>query len=401
MTSPEAQIDEVPEATATTLELFFDLVFVFAFIQVTASLVDDPTPGGIGRAMLVLAGLWWAWAVYAWLTSSTNVEQGRVRLTTLAATGAMLFVALGVPHAFSEHAALFGGAYLLVRVLHLILSGLVVRDDPGQRSAFVRFLPTSLAGPTLILVAAFVDDGWRVAVWIIALAIDYLGPLVVGMGRGWHVEAEHFAERYGLIVMIALGESIIAIGFGARGEIDGGVLLSAGLAVALVSALWWLYFDVAVIFAREKMMRVEGIERARLARDAYGYFHLPMIAGIVLVAFGIEAGLHRGGEVLPLYPAIGLCAGAALYLLGHTGFLFRATGRIFRMRTLSAAILLLLILSAGSISAVLLLGVVGAVLWAVVAYEAIRHREARQHLRRRFGPRGGSDSAEPAHESAS
>lgn len=370
------------EHPVNALELFFDLVIVFAFIQVTTSIVEDPTWSGVLRAMLVLAALWWAWCVYSWLTSASNLDEGWVRLTTLAAMGAMFFVALAVPGAFGEQAVMFGIGYLVVRLLHIVLSAIVARRDDDRRSALLRFLPTSVLGPLLILLAAFLNEDLRVSIWVVALAIDYLGPLVVGMGRGWHVEAEHFAERYRLIILIALGESIIAIGFGAGADLHAGVLVAVALAVLLVSALWWLYFDVAAIFSRDELLRSGGIERARLARDSYSYLHLPVVAGIVLFAFGLESCLHHVDTALGLVPAVALCGGTALYLLGHIAFLFRATRRVFRRRLLGAMILLALTPVVAIMPTLTALALVGVVCWAVVAYEAIRHREARARLRR-------------------
>jgi low temperature requirement protein LtrA len=173
------------EHQVTPLELFFDLVFVFAITQVTSLLARDPTWGGVLRGMLVLAALWWAWSVYAWLTSAMDVDEGGVRLVMLAAMGAMLIVALAVPGAFGGDAVLFGVAYLLVRILHLALSAIVSRDDPDRRGALLRFAPTSVVGPSLIVVAGFLKGNERIAVWVVALAIDYLGPVVIGVGRGW------------------------------------------------------------------------------------------------------------------------------------------------------------------------------------------------------------------------
>jgi Bacterial low temperature requirement A protein (LtrA) len=196
------------EHQVTPLELFFDLAFVFAITQVTRMLADDPTWAGVLRGMLVLAAIWWAWEAYAWLTSATDVDEGGVRLVMLAATGAMLFVALAVPGAFGDDALLFAIAYFLVRTLHLVLSGIVARDDPERRGAILRFSPTALVGASLLVVASFLDGDARITVWIVALSIDYLGPVVIGVGRGWRVAPEHFAERHGLIVLIALGESI-------------------------------------------------------------------------------------------------------------------------------------------------------------------------------------------------
>src|SRR5439155_12072099 len=243
------------------------------------------------------------------------------RLAMLAAMGAMLGVGLAVPGAFGGDAVLFGAAYLLVRLLHLVLSAIVGRDDPDRRSALLRFAPTATFGASLLLLAGFLAGDERVAVWVVALAVDYVGPAVIGMGRGWRVAPEHFAERYGLIVLIALGESIVAIGVGAGFKLTTGLIVAAGLGIVVVSALWWLYFDVAAIFARRRLVRASGIERARLARDSYTYLHLPMIAGIVLFALGLRTTLHHVGESLDTVPAVGVCGGAGLYLLAHVAFL--------------------------------------------------------------------------------
>ncbi len=286
-----SDVDREPEDAehqVTPLELFFDLTFVFAMTQVTVMLADDPTWGGVLRGMLVLAALWWAWGVYTWLTSAMDVDEGGVRLAMLASMGAMFGVALAVPGAFGDDAVLFGVAYFLVRLLHLVLSAIVARDDPDRRGALLRFAPTALLGASLLVFAGFLDGRERIAVWLVALAIDYLGPVVVGAGRGWRVAPEHFAERYGLIILIALGESIIAIGLGAGFELDTGVMVAAALGLVLVSALWWLYFDVAAIFARRRLMQANGLELHRLALHAYSYLHLPMVAGIVLFALGLK-----------------------------------------------------------------------------------------------------------------
>jgi low temperature requirement protein LtrA len=321
------------------------------------------------------------WSVFAWLTSSTDVDEGGVRLAMLASMSAMLVVALAVPGAFAGDGVLFGVAYLVVRVLHLVLSAIVARGEPDRRGALLRFAPTATVGALLLVYAGFLEGSVRVAVWMVALAIDYLGPVVIGMGRGWRVAAEHFAERYGLIILIALGESIVAIGFGAGPELNAGILVAVLLGVLLVSALWWLYFDVAAIFTRRRLMEVNGIERARLARDSYTYLHLPMVAGIVFLAFGIETTLHHFGEPLDVVPAVALCGGTALYLLGHVAFLFRATHYVFRRRTIGTVVLVALIPVAVVIPALATLAIVSAVCALVVAYEAIRYRADRVRVR--------------------
>jgi low temperature requirement protein LtrA len=377
----ERELEHDDEHRVTPLELFFDLVFVFAITQVTSRLADDPTWSGVLRGMLVLAALWWAWAVYAWLTSAIDVDEGGVRLAMLASMGAMLIVALAVPGAFGDDAVLFGVAYLFVRLLHLLLSAIVARDDPDRRGALLRFAPTATLGASLLVLAGFLEGDARIAVWVVALAIDYLGPVVIGPGRGWRVAPEHFVERHGLIILIALGESIIAIGVGAGFELDAGVILAAALGIVVVSALWWLYFDVAAIFARRRLMQAKGLELHRLALHSYAYLHLPMVAGIVLFALGLKTTLGHFGEALDTVPAVGLCGGAALYLLAHVAFLFRMTSRVFRRRTVGAAVLFALVPAAVAIPALAALALVSAVCSLVVAYEVIRHREHRVLVR--------------------
>jgi low temperature requirement protein LtrA len=376
-----AEQERGDEHQVTPLELLFDLVFVFAITQVTRLLADDPTWGGVLRGMLVLAALWWAWTTYASLTSAMDVDEGAVRLAMLTATGAMLIVALAVPGAFADDAVLFAVAYLLVRLIHLVLSAIVGRDDPNRRSALVRFAPTAIAGASMLVLAGFLEGNARIAVWVLALGVDYLGPVVIGIGRGWRIAPEHFAERHGLIILIALGESIIAIGVGAGFELVPGVITAAMLGIVVVSALWWLYFDVAAIIARTRLVEAKGLEQARLARDAYNYLHLPMVAAIVLFALGLKTVIGHVGDTLDTVPAVALCGGAALYLLGHIAFLLRATGYLFRRRTIGAVLLLALIPAAVAIPALAALALVSTVCSLVVAYEAIRYRTARVQVR--------------------
>jgi low temperature requirement protein LtrA len=288
---------------------------------------------------------------------------------------------LAVPVAFGDDAVFFGVAYLLVRLLHLVLSALVARDDPDRLGALVRFAPTAVVGPLLLVFAGFVEGDARVAVWLVALAIDYLGPVVIGVGRGWRVAPEHFAERHGLIILIALGESLIAIGLGAGFELDTGAIVAAALGIVVVSALWWLYFDVAAIFARRRLIQATGLELHRLALHAYSYLHLPMVAGIVLFALGLKTTVGDVGEALDTVPAVALCGGVALYLLGHIAFLFRTTRRVFRRRTVGAIVLLALIPLAAAIPALAALALVSTVCALVAASEVLRYREDRVRVR--------------------
>ena len=192
------------EHRVSPLELFFDLVFVFAITQVTGLLSSEPTWDGLLDGMLVLGALWWAWAAYAWLTNTVDPEESVARLTMLAAMAAMLVASLAVPGAFGGDALIFGVAYLAVRILHVALYARGSRGDPDLLGAVLRMTPTAIAGPMLIVAASALDGGAQTAVWVAALAIDYLGVLI-GLARGWRVSPCLFAERYGLIVIILLG----------------------------------------------------------------------------------------------------------------------------------------------------------------------------------------------------
>ena len=381
MSEADRELEVDAEHQVTPLELFFDLTLVFAITQVTVMLADDPTWAGVFRGMLVLAALWWAWTAYAWLTSTLDVDEGGIRLVMLGAMAAMFGVALAVPGAFGDDALMFGIAYFLVRLLHVGLSVIVGRDDPDRRSAILRYGPTALIGASLLVLAGLLEGDVRIAVWLVALTIDYLGPVMIGVGGGWQVAPEHFAERHGLIVLIALGESIIAIGLGAGLELDAGVIVSAALGIVVVSALWWLYFDVAAIIARRRLVQATGLALHRLALHAYSYLHLPMIAGVVLFALGLKTTVDHPVDELAAVPAVALCGGTALYLLAHIAFLFRATGRVFRRRTIGAVALLALSPLAVEIPALVALALVSAVCTFVVAYEVLRHREHRVQVR--------------------
>ncbi|HET9213866.1 MAG TPA: low temperature requirement protein A [Gaiellaceae bacterium] len=372
----ELRAEEESGHPVTPLELFFDLVFVFAVTQVTGLMSDDPTWAGLGRGLLVLGALWWAWGAYAWLTNEIDPEEGSSRLAVLAAMGAMFVAALAVPHAFGDDGVLFGVAYLVVRLLHIVLFS-EATPNVDVHEAAIRLARTAVPGPALLVVAGFLDGGAQIAAWIAALTVDYLGPYVFGV-RGFSVSAEHFAERYGLVVIIALGESIVAIGIGAEGTaLSAAVVVAALLGVTLASALWWAYFDVVARMARRKLMEARGHERARLARDAFSYLHLPMFAGIVLVALGAKKVLGHVDEPLETVPAIALCGGVALFLLAHDAIRFRNVRTVNGRRVLAALVSLALIPLATTVDALLALALVTAVCASLIAYETLRFRETR------------------------
>jgi low temperature requirement protein LtrA len=369
----------------TPLELFFDLVFVFAITQVTSLLSHDPTWGGLLRGLLLLGTLWWAWSAYAWLTNTLDPEEGAIRLAVLAAVAAMLVVSLAAPGAFGADGVIFGVAYLVVRALHLVLFAFAGRSDRDLLRAVLRIVPGAILGATLLVVAGFLKGSTQLALWGAAVAVNYLGALL-GHMRGWRVSPEHFVERFGLIVIIALGESIVAIGVGAAGiPLDAGVIAAALLGITVAACLWWSYFDWVVFVAQARLAEARGARRAALARDAYSYLHLPMVAGIVLFAFGLKTTLPDVASSLPTVPALGLVGGIALYLLAHVALRLRIGGGLGRGRPVASVLLLGLLPVAREVSALAALGIVAAVCGSLIGYEALRHREARAWIRSRRG----------------
>jgi low temperature requirement protein LtrA len=365
----------------TPLELFFDLVFVLAITQCTALMAHEHSWAGIAKGLLVLGILWWAWVGYAWLTSTVDPEEGTVRLVIFGATAALLVAALCVPTAFDESAGIFAGAYAIVRYAQVWLLLLAARDDPGLRHSSLGLLVSTTIGCALIAAAALANGWFQGSLWALALLLDMGGPLFIDT-EGWRLVPHHFAERHGLIVLIALGESVVAIGAGAGRHVDAGVVGAAVVGIAVISALWWLYFDVvALVAARRLVNSAAGGERNRIARDSFSYLHLPMVAGIVLVALGIKGTLAHTGAELHDTAAVALLGGAALYLLAHVAFRWRNVHRFSWQRLIAAALCGVLVPAALAVPALAALGMLAAVLAAVVAYENVRFAELRARLR--------------------
>jgi low temperature requirement protein LtrA len=369
------------EERVTPLELFFDLVFVLALTQCTALTAATPTWEGLAQGLLVLGVLWWSWVGYAWLTSVVDPEEGAVRLVMFLAMAAFLICALCVPEAFGSEALLFALAYGVVRVAHILLFLLASRDDPGLRRATVGLAISTAIGVGLLLLAAATDGALQGGVWALALALDMGGPLLIDPA-GWRLVPGHFAERHGLIVIIALGESIVAIGSGAGEHVDTGVIVAAVLGIAVAAALWWLYFDVvAPVSTRRLIGAEEGSVRNRMARDSFSYLHFPMVAGIALVALGMKKALAHTGDPLHLVPTFALFGGTGLYLLAHVAFRLRNVHTLNRRRLGLGLLLLALVPLADGLDALLPLTFLAAALATLISYETWRYGEARQRAR--------------------
>jgi low temperature requirement protein LtrA len=365
----------------TPLELFFDLVFVLALTQCTTLIAHDPTWEGMLKGLLVLGMLWWSWVGYAWLTSVVDPEEGAVRLVIFVAMAAFLVAALCVPGAFGSEALLFACAYAVVRTAHIVLFVLASREDAALRQSVIGLAGSTAIGVVLLFVAAFASGALQLAIWGLALVLDTGGPLLFGQD-GWKLVPGHFAERHGLIVIIALGESIVAIGVGAKASIDAGVVVAGLLGVAVGAALWWVYFDVTAIVAGRRLAKAaEGHERNGIARDSYSYLHFPMVAGIALIAVGLKRTIVHVDEPLKLVSAAALLGGAALYLLAHVAFRLRNMHTLSVRRLVCAIVLLALLPAGAALSALLTLAILAALLAVLIVYEAVRYADSRDRIR--------------------
>jgi low temperature requirement protein LtrA len=366
----------------TPLELFFDLVFVLAITQCTALMAHHPTWSGLVQGLLVLGMLWWAWVGYAWLTSVLNPEEGVVRLVMFGAMAALLIVSLCVPEAFGELGLVFALAYGLVRTAHIGLFMLASPEDDGLRHSVIGLAFSTTIAVVLLAMASFFDGFAQGALWALAIFLDMGGPYFFG-SEGWKLVPGHFAERHGLIVIIALGESIVAIGIGAAGALTFGIGTAAVLGVALAAAMWWIYFDVVAIVSARRLIEAEpGQVQNEMARDSYSYLHLLMVSGTVLVALGLKKTIGHFDEHLDLVLAFALLGGVAIYLIGHVAFRYRHIKTISRRRLGMAIVLLFLVPVATEVPAVVSLAIVTVLVWALIAYETRLYGDARVQLRR-------------------
>jgi low temperature requirement protein LtrA len=354
------------------LELFFDLVFVFAITQVTARLADDASWTGLLQGGLVLSSIWWAWGAYAWLTNEVDTSRTAVRLTIAASMAAMLVAGLAIPGALEDDARVFAVSYLVVRALHLAMF-VAGTDDLDVRRAVRTLAPTALLAPLVLLTSSTLDGAAQVSLWVVALTVDYVGGGLRGIA-GWRISASHFAERHGLVIIIALGESIVALGVGAADvALDRSTITAAVLGMVVVAALWATYVDGAPERVQERLAALPGgRQRNAAARDAYSFLHLPMVGGIVLLALGVKKALAHVHDPLELVPAVALCGGVACYLVAQVAFRLRC-GEPLEPQRIGAAVLcgaLIPVLTA--VPALGGLAVLAGLCSALLVYESVR-----------------------------
>ena len=307
---------------ATFVELFFDLVFVYAVTQLTAFVLHDLTWGGVGRALLLFWLVWWAWTQFTWTLNLADTEHVLVRLPTLLATAVAFFLAQAVPHAFSTAGAWFAISYVVVRIVGLALQAWVIGSD--QRASISLWATLSLTGLTLVLIGGFAPPGPRVWFWLAALVADFATARLAGR-RVWVLEPGHFVERHGLIVIIALGESLIAAGVASSAiERDLTFALTTSGAVIATCALWWTYFGTMHGRFEERMDSQGDTERGGFARDVFSFWHAAVVAGVISMAVAFEEAIAHPDAALERGPAAALTIGAALFVGGLAAAAWRA-----------------------------------------------------------------------------
>jgi low temperature requirement protein LtrA len=363
------------------LELFFDLVFVLALTQCTTLMSENATWEGLGQGTLVLALLWWSWVAYAWLTSVINPEEGGVRIALFAAMAGFLIAAICVPEAFGGLGTEFAVAYGAVRFAQIGLMLIAGRDDPGLRRSVAGLAVGTAIGTTLLIIGSFLDPGAQAAVWGLALILDVGEPYLFG-AEGWHLVPGHFAERHGLVIIIALGESIVAIGVGAGSHLTWGIAGAATLGIGVVAALWWTYFDIVALVSARRLIRApEGRVQNELARDSYSYIHFLLVAGIILLALGLKKSIGHPTDPLDDVPAFALVGGPAVFLLGLVAFRYRHVRTVNAQRFGMALLLFALFPVASEVPALVMIAALNVLLWLMIAYETRGYGEDRAEVR--------------------
>ncbi len=380
----------------TQLELFFDLVIVFAFTMVTALAADDPTAANLLRAGLVLALMWWLWIAYSWLGNVVKADEGITRVAMFVAMGGAFIAALTIPEAFSDMPGgwfgplVFAIAYLVVRLVHVGIFWVISAEDPQLRGQLLRWALGSITfGTTLLVIAAMTEGIVQIALWLAAIVGDMVWTWAAG--TDWRINsAKHFAERYGLIVIVALGESIVSIGIGVAGlPVSWPIVLGSMLGLAVSGLLWWLYFDVAAISIEHAFAHARGAHQIKIAQNSYTYGHFPMIAGVIALSLGLKKVLYYVGDsshhtltdALYGIPLGALYGGPALFLLGVVAAKYYAVKSVSIGRVVTAVLLVVLAPLASQLPALASLALLCAVLAALVVFETVRYAAPRDEIR--------------------
>ncbi|MET7773101.1 low temperature requirement protein A [Nocardia sp. NPDC005366] len=387
---------QAEDGSVTQLELFFDLVIVFAFTMVTDLAAEETSAKNMVRAMLVLAVMWWVWVAYSWLGNVVKADEGFTRVAMFAAMGGGLIAAITIPEAFHDLPGgwfgplVFAIAYMVTRLIHVGVFYIASSADPQLRGQVTRWALGSITiGTTLLVIAAMTSGTVQIALWIAAITGDMLWTILAG--EDWRVNSgTHFSERYGLIIIVALGESIVSIGIGVAGlPISWPITVGSLLGLTAAGLLWWAYFDVAALSVEHELKRSTGQRQIKIARNSYTYWHFPMIVGIIGLSLGLKKVLYYVGDTShhtlkdALYgiPLFALYGGVVLYLIALVGFKHYATGQITVPRVVAAVLLLALIPLACAVPALVALALLCAVLIVLIAWETTRYAQPREEIR--------------------
>jgi low temperature requirement protein LtrA len=378
--------DSAVPQRATSLELFYDLVFVFAITQVSHLLLAHLTWEGAGQAALVLLVVWWSWNYTTWATNELDPDATLVRLLLIALMLASLLMAIAIPEAFGERGLLFAVAYVVIQIgRHTFLTFAAAAPGTVERARAASILVWFLAAGVLWIAGGIADGPARTVLWLVALALDYAGPLVTFRVPGrprlapeaWEIGTEHFSERFQLFIIIALGETIVITGATTSElELTNATVAAFAVAFLTTAALWWLYFNLVAAISERRLAQAEA--RVLLARDAYTYLHVVLVAGILLNAVGDELVIAHPTEELSGAELAATVGGPALYLLAHVLLRLRMSGTLATRRLLGAAACVVIGLVGSALSALVVATLLLAVLVAVIVGDQLAGVHRRQ-----------------------
>ena len=358
----------------TFVELFFDLVFVFCVTQVVSLLHDGVTWRAVGEAVLVFWLVWWGWTQFTWALNAADTTHPRVEVATLVATGVAFFLAVGIPTAFHGHPLWFAGTYVAVRVLGLLVYDWVAWTNVSQRQAVRLFSLVSVSGLVAVLIGGVMGGSAQYVWWALAIVLDIGAAAVGGRAEGWNLHPEHFSERHGLFVIIALGESLIVAAISlSDGEWPMSKVITAMLAVAIAGAMWWSYFVRNKIELDQALEIADGQERSMLARDAYSIIHFPMLLGVIAFAATVEHALGHATDPLGAPGRALLGASVLLYAGGMALALARAGRPVKASRRWMPLLTAVAVYGLAALPAVMSLAVVLIGLTLMVLGEPVRH----------------------------
>ena len=378
--------DSAVPQRATSLELFYDLVFVFAITQVSHLLLAHLTWEGAGQAALVLLVVWWSWNYTTWATNELDPDATLVRLLLIALMLASLLMAIAIPEAFGERGLLFAVAYVVIQLgRHTFLTFAAAAPGTVERARAASILVWFLAAGVLWIAGGIAEGPARTVLWLVALALDYAGPLVTFRVPGrprlapeaWEIGTEHFSERFQLFIIIALGETIVITGATTSElELTSATVAAFAIAFLTTAALWWLYFNLVAAISERRLAQAEA--RVLLARDAYTYLHVVLVAGILLNAVGDELVIAHPTEELSGAELAATVGGPALYLLAHVLLRLRMSGTLATRRLLGAAACVVIGLVGSALSALVVATLLLAVLVAVIVGDQLAGVHRRQ-----------------------